>query len=326
MWKKVSAVVIPTLIAVGIVAYMLYRVWDDLLLTLEHAVLPFLFAAIGICVTAWVLRGYRYQFILQGLDVRKSLWFSTACIFISQTANLIVPARLGDLVRMLILKHDDDATYSQGFSSLVVERVFDILMIAVLGAIALPFVLAVLDVPDWFITVIIVPLAAGVVFFAVLLWSGRMKSENRIVVAVQRMLDEVKRASLNPRALGMLSGSSLLIWLIDILVCYAVVLMFQVSIPFGIVVLAIVIGNLVKAVPITPGGVGTYELALALTFGLAGTPAVMATLIAVVDHLIKNLVTLVGGVGSIYYFGDWSMDLLKRAFNREIDTEDTFGD
>ena len=325
MWKKVSAVVIPTLIAVGIVAYMLYRVWDELLLTLEHAVIPFLFAAVGICVTAWILRGYRYRFILQGLDVRKDLGFSTACIFISQTANLIVPARLGDFVRMLILKHEDDATYSQGFSSLVVERVFDILMIAVLGVVALPFVLAVLDVPDWFITVIIVPLAAGAVFFAVLLWSGRLESGNRIVVAVQRMLDEVKRASLNPRALAVLSGSSLLIWLVDVLVCYAVVLMFQEPIPFGIVVLAIVIGNLVKAVPITPGGVGTYELALALTFGLAGTSAVTATLIAVIDHLIKNLVTLIGGVGSIYYFGDWSMNLLKRAFNREIETEDTFG-
>ncbi len=124
----------------------------------------------------------------------------------------------------------------------------------------------------------------------------------------------------------MLSGSSLLIWLVDVLVCYAVVLMFQAPVPFGIVVLAIVIGNLVKAVPITPGGVGTYELALALTFGIAGTPpAATATLIAVIDHLIKNLVTLVGGVGSIYYFGDWSMNLLKRAFNREIETEDTFG-
>ena len=325
MWKKVSAVVIPTLVAIGIVAYMLYRVWDDLLLTLEHAVLPFLFAAVAICIAAWILRGYRYRFILQGLDVRKSLWFSTACIFISQTANLIVPARLGDFVRMLILKHDDSATYSQGFSSLVVERVFDILMIAVLGAVALPFVLAALDVPDWFITVIVVPLVAGGIFFAVLLWSGRIESENRILAAIQRMLGEVKRASLNPRALGVLSGSSLLIWLIDVMVCYAVVLMFQVPVPFGIVVLAIVIGNLVKAVPITPGGVGTYELALALTFGLAGTPAVTATLIAVIDHLIKNLVTLIGGVGSIYYFGDWSMDLLKRAFNRDIETEDTFG-
>ena len=325
MWKKVSAVVIPTLIAVGIITYMLYRVWDDLLLTLEHAVIPFLFAAVGICVVAWILRGFRYRFILRGLGIYKNLWFSTACIFISQTANLIVPARLGDFVRMLILKHEDDATYSQGFSSLIVERVFDILMIAMLGAVALPFVLAVLAVPDWFITVIIVPLAAGGIFFAMLLWSGRMKSENRIVVAVQRMLDEVKRASINPRALVTLSGSSLLIWLVDVLVCFAVVLMFQEPVPFGIVVLAIVIGNLVKAVPLTPGGVGTYELALALTFGLAGTPAATATLIAVVDHLIKNLVTLIGGVGSIYYFGDWSMDLLKKAFSREIEKEETFG-
>ncbi len=325
MWKKISAGGIPTLIAVGILVYMLYRVWDDLLLTLEHAVIPYLFAAVGICVVAWVLRGYRYRFILWGLDVRKGLGFSTACIFISQTANLIVPARLGDFVRMLILKHEDDATYSQGFSSLVIERVFDILMIAVLGAVALPFILAVLDVPDWFLTVIIVPLAAGGIFFAVLLWSGRVESENRIVAAVQRMLDEVKRASINPRALVTLSGSSLLIWLVDVLVCYAVVLMFQEPISFGIVVLAIVIGNLVKAVPITPGGVGTYELALALTFGLAGTPAVTATLIAVIDHLIKNLVTLVGGVGSIYYFGDWSMDLLKKVFSREIEKEETFG-
>ena len=325
MWKKVSAVVIPTLIAVGIITYMLYRVWDDLLLTLEHAVIPFLFAAVGICIVAWILRGFRYRFILRGLGIYKNLWFSTACIFISQTANLIVPARLGDFVRMLILKHEDDATYSQGFSSLIVERVFDILMIAMLGAVALPFVLAVLAVPDWFITVIIVPLAAGGIFFAMLLWSGRMKSENRIVVAVQRMLDEVKRASLNPRALVVLSGSSLLIWLVDVLVCFAVVLMFQEPVPFGIVVLAIVIGNLVKAVPLTPGGVGTYELALALTFGLAGTPAATATLIAVIDHLVKNMVTLVGGVGSIYYFGDWSMDLLKRVFKREIEKEETFG-
>jgi len=195
-------------------------------------------------------------------------------------------------------------------------------MVAVLGAIALPFVLA---VPDWFITVIIVPLVAGGIFFIVLLWSGRLKSENRIVVIIQRMLDEVKQASLNPRSLAALSGTSLLIWLVDVLVCFAVVLMFQEPVPFGVVVLAIVIGNLVKAVPITPGGIGTYELALALTLGLAGTPAATATLIAVIDHLIKNLVTLIGGVGSIYYFGDWSMDLLKKVFSREIETEETFG-
>ena len=114
MLKKISAIVISTLIAAGIIGYMLYRVWDDLMLTLEHAVLPFLVVAVGICIVAWILRGFRYRFILHGLGVEKGVWFSTACILVSQTANLIVPARLGDLVRLLILKHEDDATYSEG--------------------------------------------------------------------------------------------------------------------------------------------------------------------------------------------------------------------
>ncbi len=322
MLRRVSAIVLPTLVAVAIIAYMLYRVWGSLLVTLEHIVLPFLFAAVVICILAWFLRGVRYRSILRGLAIEEGVWFSTACIFISQTANLIVPARLGDFVRMLILKHEDDATYSQGFSSIVVERIFDVLMIAVLGLIALPFVL---NVPDWFVTVIALPIVAGGVFFVFLLYSGRFSSENKYIGMLLRVLEEVREASLHPRALAVLSASSLLIWILDVFVAVAVVAMFQETIPFPVVVLAIVIGNLVKAVPITPGGVGTYELALALTFEVAGTAAATATLIAVIDHLIKNMVTLVGGVLSIYYFGDWSVALMKKAFNKELDMEESFG-
>ena len=116
-----------------------------------------------------------------------------------------------------------------------------------------------------------------------------------------------------------------MIWLLDILVCYAVVLMFQQQIPFAVVVLAVVIGNLVKAVPLTPGGVGTYELALAVTFGLAGVSPAVATLIAVIDHLIKNLITLAGGIISIYYFGDWVIPSIKNALNTKFGGDDTTG-
>jgi hypothetical protein len=98
--------------------------------------------------------------------------------------------------------------------------------------------------------------------------------------------------------------------------------MFGQQIPFAIVVLAIVIGNLVKAVPLTPGGMGTYELSLAITFGLVGVAPAVATLIAVIDHLIKNLVTLVGGIASIYYFGDWVIPSIKNAFNTKFSGED----
>jgi uncharacterized membrane protein YbhN (UPF0104 family) len=245
-----------------------------------------------------------------------SITASTACIFVSQTVNLIIPARLGDLVRVFILKHEQNTTYSEGVSSLVVERIFDLFTVALLGAVAVFFVL---NAPPWFYTVILVPIIGGLIFFIVLLFLGNFSSENKYVLILLTMLHEVKRASLSVKAILILGWSSIVIWLLDILVCAAVIMMFHQQIPWAIIVLAIVIGNLVKAVPLTPGGIGGYELSLAITFGLVGVDAAIATLIAVIDHLIKNLVTLVGGIVSIYYFGDWVIPSIRSALNTKSD-------
>ena len=61
MYRKISAILIPTLIAVGIIVYMLYQVWGDLLTALQHIVPVYLGIAIVICLAAWWLRGWRYQ-------------------------------------------------------------------------------------------------------------------------------------------------------------------------------------------------------------------------------------------------------------------------
>jgi uncharacterized protein (TIRG00374 family) len=315
MYRKISAIVIPTVIAMGIVAYMLFRVWDDLFITLQNSIPAYLVAGSAICLSAWWLRGWRYRIVLRNLNYPVSITASTACIFVSQTVNLIVPARLGDFVRVFILKHEYSTTYSEGVSSLVVERVFDIFTVALLGAVAVFFVL---NAPSWFYTIIVLPLVAGVIFFVLLLFMGKFSSENRYIAIVLTILHEIKRASLSLKAIILLGFSSVVIWLVDILVCVAVVMMFQQQIPFAIIVLAIVIGNLVKAVPLTPGGVGTYEISLAITFGLAGVEPSVATLIAVIDHLIKNLVTLTGGIISIYSFGDWVIPSIRTALDSKL--------
>jgi uncharacterized protein (TIRG00374 family) len=315
MYRKISAIVIPTVIAIGIVAFMLFRVWDDLFIALQNSIPEYLIVGTVICLCAWWLRGWRYHVILKNLSYQVSITASTACIFISQTVNLIVPARLGDFVRVLILKHEYNVTYSEGVSSLVVERVFDIFTVALLGAIALFFVV---NVPAWFFTVIVLPLVAGVIFFLFLLFMGKFSSKNKYIAIFLTMLHEIKRASLSLKAVLLLGGSSIVIWLLDVFVCVAVVMMFQQQIPFAVIVLAIVIGNLVKAIPLTPGGVGTYEISLAITFGLAGIDPAVATLIAVIDHLIKNLVTLAGGIVSIYYFGDWVIPSIRTTLDKKL--------
>jgi uncharacterized membrane protein YbhN (UPF0104 family) len=315
MYRKISAIVIPTLLAVGIIAWMLYSIRDDLFIALQHIVPEYLILGVIICLVAWVLRGWRYHSILGSLGYTIGVMVSTACIFVSQTVNLIVPARLGDFVRVFILKHEYNTTYSEGVSSLVVERVFDIFTVALLGAVSVLFVL---NAPSWFYTIIVLPLVAGVAFFIFLIFIGKFSTENKYIAIILTMLHEIRKVSHSTRSILLLGSSSIIIWLLDVLVCLAVVMMFQQQIPFAVIVLAIVIGNLVKAVPLTPGGIGTYEFALAATFLLAGVSPAIATLIAVIDHLIKNLVTLTGGIISIYYFGDWVIPSIKEALNSKL--------
>jgi len=322
MFRKISAILVSTLIAAGIILFMLLRVKDDLVVALEHIVWGYLALAIAVCLFAWLLRGLRYKIILSGIGIHCSFLFSTGCIFVSQTANLIVPARLGDMVRVFMLKHEYGASISQGISSIVVERVFDIVTVALLGAVSLLFVF---NVPDEFFWLIILTLVLGAGFFIFLLISDRFVSKNRYIGILLAMLDQIRQVALSVKSVIVLSTSSIVIWLFDVFVCLLVAMMFGVTIPFAVVMLAIVVGNLVKAVPLTPGGVGTYELAVAAILTAAGVEPAVATLVAVIDHLIKNLVTLGGGVIAIYFFGNWVLDAIKSAFRKELKEDDQPG-
>jgi hypothetical protein len=63
---------------------------------------------------------------------------------------------------------------------------------------------------------------------------------------------------------------------------------------------AVSVGNLAKVLPLSPGGVGLYEGAFTLlVVGLTGVGYPLALGAAVLDHAVKNLVTVVGGVASM---------------------------
>jgi uncharacterized membrane protein YbhN (UPF0104 family) len=378
MDRRVSILVVSAVLAAGIIGFMLLRVWGDLLSAIGHWNPLFIVPAIAFSTAGWWLRGARYRSILGGLGVRAGLAFSTACVLISQTANLVIPARLGDLVRVFILKHEGLSGYQTGVSSIVIERFFDILTVAILGLVALPFILG---VPPWVYPVIILPLGVCGAFVVILLSLGRLQAYyraiNRILVVllttaavvllalyafygtpmwifeilprllltfgisaivifvlskvqtarriiarintlIIRMLGEIKGASLSLGSITGFSGLSLVIWGTDILTTLSVAAMFQARVNlafFAVVILAVVVGNLFKAVPVTPGGIGTYEAAVAVILVLSGTSQASATLIAVSDHLVKNVITAAGGVLSIRLLGGWVVDAIRDAFH-----------
>lgn len=327
MWKKISLIVLPIIIAVVLLGVILARVWTDIPNAIEHIVPMWLVLAVLVCACAWFIRGFRYREIVKRLGTDISVMFSTACIYVSQTANIILPARLGDITRMFILKHEKQTPFTNSFTSLIAERVYDILIIAILGLCTLPFIISLLVDAGYgyFVWLLVIVVLGGAVGVGVLFLSKKLHAKNKIIAKILEIFAQFLEVSATPKAIGMLSLTSVVIWMIDILICYIVAQMFEINISFMLVILAIVIGNLVKAIPITPGGIGTYEAALVVVFSIGGVPAATATLIAIIDHLIKNGVTLIGGIISLYGFGNWAVALfgkLAKGGKKSIETED----
>jgi uncharacterized protein (TIRG00374 family) len=352
MDRRVNILVVSAALAVGIIAFMLLRVWGDLLVAIGHWNPLFLIPAIAFSTAGWWLRGARYRSILGKLGIRAGLAFSTACVLISQTANLIIPARLGDLVRIFILKHENLSGYPTGISSIIIERIFDILTVAILGLLALPFIPG---VPPWVYQVIFFPFALFVLFVLLLIlvavrmyvgalmvkaikrlmgrygimvdkvgdWIRKMAERTgvkRALLIVLSMISEMRKASLSTGSITVFSGLSIVIWLTDVLTTVSVALMFRAEVSPAVIVLAVVVGNLFKAVPVTPGGIGTYEAVVAVILVLSGTGQATATLIAVSDHLVKNVITAAGGVLSIRLLGTWVVDAIRDAFHGKGET------
>ncbi len=290
---------------------------SDILENVKHASFRMLVLASMVYCISWPLRGVRFQQILKRLGNQYGLGFLTGSIFISQSANVILPARIGDLSRMYILKKSKDLALTTSFSSLTVERVFDIVAITSIAMLASSGAASRFELAPWMDSLIKLSGFAVVLFFSILFIvsfrEGRTKKilekeysrrglSGKIKSFASTFLYQMSVVAVRPGAFLAVTASSLLIWGIDIFTCFLVLKSFptvgvSVSSTYmvSLIFLAVALGNIAKIFPITPGAIGTYEVALTAVFGLGGIKPEIGFTVAVLDHIIKNSITLIGG-------------------------------
>jgi len=307
---------------------------DAVLTTVARADPWLLVAATGLYTLSWPLRGKRYGDILSSTGHPLGTRFLTLTVFLSQTANLVLPARAGDAVRAYALQRHREVPYPAGFASLAIERVFDLASIAVLAGFATLWLavggefgpLELLAETDGARTAL---LAAGGVTATTLTLGVSMvvvaRSDYRLSSVATRLVDRLPQltkpitavvsfgrdiavVARNPRAMAVVGAGSLLVWLLDVGTAILVLAALDSGLSVGPLVvvgtLAVSVGNLAKVLPLSQGGIGLYEAAFtALVVALTPIGAPTALAAAVVDHALKNGVTLAGGAGAITILG-----------------------
>ena len=300
------------------------EIWDafaEANYTLALASLPVYFLGI------WV-RTLRWQFLLRPV-ARISVWRLYPVVIIGLTANNLIPARAGELVRAFILGERERVSKAAALGTIAVDRLFDgltlIPMLVIVAAFVggseeFPLPLVDFSVDYLGLSVIMAVLFGGALAVLFLLAFSEAWRER-----VDRLIMTLTPVRLRPRVEGLaqpffkgldalrnpvdlaiawvLSGIS---WGLETTMYYMVGLAFGIDAGFHIYLLATAAANLAISLVASQGGIGPFEVVTKQTFIAAGVAGSAATAYAIGLHALVLLPVIAVG---LYLLGTMGLSL-----------------
>lgn len=251
-------------------------------------------------VAVWV-RAWRWHYLLRPIKIISTgKMFPVTCI--GYMGNNIYPARAGEVLRAVILKRKEGVPISASLATVIVERIFDGVVMLAFIFINLPELAKLTDPSGiigniqqlalWgtgvFIGALLIFLLAAM-FPKITLRVGESiisrlvppRFRTQINGIMHKFLDGL--ASLrSPLSILMVFFTSILIWLLETIKYWFVMHAFSFSISFFALMLMNGISNLATTIPSAPGYIGTFDasgIAVLTAFGITQTTAAGYTLV-----------------------------------------------
>lgn len=241
-------------------------------------------------------RTWRWHYLLRPLRiVRLPRLFPIVCI--GYMGNNIYPARAGEVIRSYVLRRREGVSMSASLATVIVERVFDGLVMLLFVFAALPFT----PMPLWLQRIVVVSsllfLGALLVFLYLAARPARVQAlyarwlaprlPGRLREAVGGLLERFL-TGLSALRRGsdvlMLFWTSLVIWLAETVKYWFVMHAFDFSVPFYVLMLMNGVVNLATTLPAAPGYVGTFDLPGIEVLATFGVPRALAGAYTAVLH------------------------------------------
>lgn len=272
--------------------------------TLKHVRYQWYVAAFAVYYLAFPLRAVRFRMMLSNNGVRGGVGPLTGILLLSWFANCIVPAKLGDLYRSLLVRQKYGLPFLKTVGIVFVERVFDLVVLYfIIGLTGLAsfhgrfphWVLLVLE-SGFIIILVLIILTIGIRFYAHNL--GRL-----MPAKVKGFFDKFISGSAGAtRHTGFIALVTSLIWLMEGCSFYLVAKSLGLQLGIVTTLFVALMSALLTALPLTPAGLGIVEAAkvgVLLLFGQAKGVAVSAALL---DRLINYWSLII--VGAIIYIAN----------------------
>lgn len=255
---------------------------------------------------SFVFRTWRWRVLLRASGHLATRANAFRCIMAGWFINSLIPARAGDVLRGYALKTTDGTPFSVAIGTIVLERVFDMIVLGTMMVIVATVYVS-SDRTAY--------LAGGALLIGLLLlvglltvylggdWISELLEDH--VPGISESIDSVqsalRRVSGNPFAVALSLVLSVPVWIAEIATIYFAGLAVGIRLSAVSTAAAGVSAFISQAVPITPGGLGTYEAAITSILVLFDVPTASGTALALVDHFTRfAVIYVIGSIATVH--------------------------
>jgi hypothetical protein len=291
---------------IGLAVFVLILAKIDLkeaLAVLAKTNIWFVILSIVLQGVALLVTTYRWQLIMRRLDIHIPYIDSVQHQLIGTAAAVVTPGQIGEFVKVLYHKKYG-YPYSTSLASVIVDRLFDLLMLLSFGGIALA---TLIGIPTPY-TILLTCLGVAVVISALLLSRWKDRGAPRVAALLARLspvkyrqivLDDTERLT---RRLGefsplfLLSCALLSVFNYALLVyrIYVLVLALHIQVPFLYFAMVVPLMRLVGLLPISISGIGTREVTVIYLLNKVGVPAEASLVLSLLGLITLQFQALVG--------------------------------
>jgi hypothetical protein len=231
-----------------------------------------------------LFKSLRWQSLMRSQHIQYTATDAYFAYFGSIFIGFLTPGRLGEFVKALHVSRDCDVSLARAFSSVLVDRLYDLYLLLIVGSAAL---LTLVHSGTELLTlaaslaVLTLPLALflnSTTFAMAQRFGGQLGGVGQQIFAADGWLAEM-RAGMRQLSLfsALLSaGFTVLAYGIFFGQCYLLALALNMPLSYIQVSYAVAIGSLVTLLPISISGLGTREAAIIAYLGTAGIPSEQA--------------------------------------------------
>lgn len=315
--------VIEVAISLGFLALAMRRIdFNGLWQALRQANYLWLLPGVVITVLLLFLKAWRWQLLFYP-EHRLSFKAVLTALCAGYLASNVLPARAGELIRLVLLVSEQPVSAARTLSTIIVERLLDLLTLILMLAILLPFMALPADLLGLAKGITLTALAGTIAMVVLSFWKERLLRWAHLILGRIRFLDRPQIydaiehlidgfASLRGRMGPLLIGLSLAGWIGVVGMAWSASMALQLSTPMTAMVFAVVVTTLWMLVPSSPGYIGVFHYWAAWAVVQFGVQQDQALSFALLWHTTNYLSLCLSGVVALWAHGTSLGQVMRR--------------